>query len=128
MSQQKYELTTDQAEREASGAHSYGRSDPPAVILGGTVTALSVARSRWEAGISVYVLDRRDSPVCCLHWRLRRRPGKRTSGARARQMQAQCASSEAWAGGRDSSASEVISSGPWAADSSTSVASSAERA
>ena len=25
MSEQKYELTTDQAEREASGAHSYGR-------------------------------------------------------------------------------------------------------
>ncbi len=41
---------------------------------------------------------------------------------------AQCASSEACAGGRDSSASEVISSGPWAASSSTSVASSAERA
>ncbi len=40
----------------------------------------------------------------------------------------QCASSEACAGGRDSSASEVISSGPWAAASSTSVASSAERA
>ena len=40
----------------------------------------------------------------------------------------QCASSEACAGGRDSSASEVISSGPWAASSSTSVASSAERA
>jgi D-aspartate ligase len=37
--------------------------DPPAVILGGRVTALSVARSLWEAGISVYVLDRRDSPV-----------------------------------------------------------------
>jgi D-aspartate ligase len=37
--------------------------DPPAVVLGGTVTALSVARSLWEAGISVYVLDRRDSPV-----------------------------------------------------------------
>ena len=40
----------------------------------------------------------------------------------------QCASSEAWAGGLDSSASEVISSWPWAAVSSTSVASSAERA
>lgn len=36
---------------------------PPAVVLGGTVTALSVARSFWKAGIAVYVLDRRDSPV-----------------------------------------------------------------
>jgi D-aspartate ligase len=45
-------------------AETAARSDlPPAVVLGGTVTALSVARSLWEAGISVYVLDRRDSPA-----------------------------------------------------------------
>jgi D-aspartate ligase len=36
---------------------------PPAVILGGAVTALSVARSLTDAGISVYVLDHRASPV-----------------------------------------------------------------
>jgi D-aspartate ligase len=35
----------------------------PAVILGGTVTALSVARSLADSGIEVYVLDHRDSPV-----------------------------------------------------------------
>ncbi|HWM54248.1 MAG TPA: hypothetical protein VNO20_02515 [Solirubrobacterales bacterium] len=38
-------------------------SDPPAIVLGGTVTALSVARSLWDAGIQVHVLDRRDSPA-----------------------------------------------------------------
>lgn len=37
--------------------------DPPAIVLGGTVTALSVARSLWRAGIEVHVLDRRDSPA-----------------------------------------------------------------
>ncbi len=37
--------------------------DPPAVLLGGTLTALSVARSLTTAGIPVYVLDRRDSPA-----------------------------------------------------------------
>ena len=43
-------------------------------------------------------------------------------------MTAQCGSSPVAAGGRDSSASEVIASAPRAASSSTSVASSAERA
>jgi predicted ATP-grasp superfamily ATP-dependent carboligase len=38
-------------------------SDPPAIILGGAVTALSVARSLHVAGIPVYVLDRCESPV-----------------------------------------------------------------
>ena len=47
---------------------------------------------------------------------------------RARPRLSQCASSAAWAGGRDSSASEVSSSTPREASSSTSVASSAERA
>jgi hypothetical protein len=56
-----------------------------------------------------------------------------TRQARARRVGAalasvQWASSEAWAGGRDSSASEVISSVPRAAASSTSVASWDERA
>jgi D-aspartate ligase len=37
--------------------------NPPAVILGGTVTALSVARSLTDAGVVVYVLDEPDSPV-----------------------------------------------------------------
>jgi D-aspartate ligase len=37
--------------------------NPPAVILGGTVTALSVARSLTDAGVVVYVLDASDSPV-----------------------------------------------------------------
>ena len=36
---------------------------PAAVVLGGTVTALSVARSLTDSGIEVYVLDHRDSPV-----------------------------------------------------------------
>jgi D-aspartate ligase len=40
-----------------------GSVGPPAVILGGTVAALSVARSLWQAGVPVYVLDRRDSPA-----------------------------------------------------------------
>ena len=38
-------------------------SNPPAVILGGTVTALSVARSLTDAGVTVHVLDGRGSPV-----------------------------------------------------------------
>jgi D-aspartate ligase len=45
----------------ASGAGS--GANPPAVILGGTVTALSVARSLADAGVTVYVLDHRDSPA-----------------------------------------------------------------
>jgi predicted ATP-grasp superfamily ATP-dependent carboligase len=35
----------------------------PAVILGGDVTALSVARSLTDAGVEVHVLDTHDSPV-----------------------------------------------------------------
>jgi predicted ATP-grasp superfamily ATP-dependent carboligase len=38
-------------------------ANPPAVILGGTITALSVARSLAAAGVAVTVLDRRDSPA-----------------------------------------------------------------
>jgi predicted ATP-grasp superfamily ATP-dependent carboligase len=38
-------------------------SNPPAVILGGSITALSVARSLAAAGVAVTVLDRRDSPA-----------------------------------------------------------------
>ena len=40
----------------------HGRG-PIAVILGGTVTALSVARSLTDAGVAVHVLDGRNSPV-----------------------------------------------------------------
>ena len=57
-----------------------------------------------------------------------RKEPRRLSRPRGSGAVAQCASSEACAGGRDSSASEVISSWPWAASSSTSVASWAERA
>ncbi len=45
-----------QVQRDALG-------NPPAVVLGGTVAALSVARSLWKAGIEVHVLDRRSSPA-----------------------------------------------------------------
>ena len=45
-------------------------SNPPAILLGGTVTALSVARSLSDAGVEVHVLDHRNSPV--RHSRLRR--------------------------------------------------------
>lgn len=38
-------------------------SDPPAVVLGGSLTGLSVARSLAAAGIRAYVLDRRSSPA-----------------------------------------------------------------
>jgi D-aspartate ligase len=38
-------------------------SNPPAILLGGTVTALSVARSLTDAGVEVHVLDHRNSPV-----------------------------------------------------------------
>ena len=37
--------------------------DPPAAILGGGVTALSVARSLARAGITIHVLDRPSSPA-----------------------------------------------------------------
>lgn len=36
---------------------------PPAIVLGGTVTAISIARSLWDAGVEVHVLDRHDSPA-----------------------------------------------------------------
>ncbi len=47
----------DPATRKASAPN------PSAVILGGAVTALSVARSLTNAGVPVWVLDRRDSPA-----------------------------------------------------------------
>ena len=59
-------------------------------------------------------------------WRYRTRR-RAQAGARAGQPAAQWRSSPVAAGGRDSSASEVIASVPRAASSSTSVASSAER-
>jgi D-aspartate ligase len=43
--------------------------EPPAVILGGAQTALSVARSLSDSGVTVFVLDRPDSP--CRHSRMR---------------------------------------------------------
>ena len=49
--------------REQTATRRGALDDPPAVVLGGTVTALSVARSLWEAGVQVHVLDRRDSPA-----------------------------------------------------------------
>src|SRR5437588_1317481 len=49
--------------RSRSATYRPPMSNPPAVILGGTLTALSVARSLTAAGIPVTVLDRRDSPV-----------------------------------------------------------------
>jgi D-aspartate ligase len=44
-------------------ARNASAPNPPAVILGGAVTALSVARSLTDAGVPVYVLDRSDSPA-----------------------------------------------------------------
>jgi predicted ATP-grasp superfamily ATP-dependent carboligase len=38
-------------------------SNPPAIVLGGTVTALSIARSLADAGVPAYVLDHRGSPA-----------------------------------------------------------------
>ncbi len=35
---------------------------PPAVVLGGTITGLSLARSLTDAGVEVVVLDKRESP------------------------------------------------------------------
>jgi len=49
--------------RSYPAARKAPAANPPAVILGGAVTALSVARSLTDAGVAVYVLDRRDSPV-----------------------------------------------------------------
>jgi predicted ATP-grasp superfamily ATP-dependent carboligase/alpha-beta hydrolase superfamily lysophospholipase len=50
----------------AASVHGDGGSamrNPPAVILGGALTALSVARSLTDAGVSVYVLDGPESPA-----------------------------------------------------------------
>jgi D-aspartate ligase len=44
-----------------------GAQNVPAVILGGRVTALSVARSLTRAGVTVYTLDDRDSPTRASH-------------------------------------------------------------
>jgi hypothetical protein len=60
-------------------------------------------------------------------WRGRRRAARGRAGPRAQAEAAQWGSSPVEAGGRDSSASDVIASFPRAASSSTSVASSAER-
>lgn len=48
---------------ESIGGAGATADGPPAVVLGGTVTALSVARSLWRAGVAVQVLDRSDSPA-----------------------------------------------------------------
>lgn len=49
--------------REQTATRRGALDGPPAIVLGGTVTALSVARSLWEAGVEVHVLDRHDSPA-----------------------------------------------------------------
>jgi D-aspartate ligase len=49
--------------REQTATRRGALGDPPAIVLGGTVTALSIARSLWEAGVEVHVLDRYDSPA-----------------------------------------------------------------
>lgn len=49
--------------REQTATRRGALDNPPAVVLGGTVTALSVARGLWEAGVEVHVLDRHDSPA-----------------------------------------------------------------
>lgn len=49
--------------REQTATRRGALDDPPAIVLGGTVTALSIARSLWEAGVEVHVLDRPDSPA-----------------------------------------------------------------
>lgn len=49
--------------REQTATRRGALDNPPAIVLGGTVTALSVARSLWEAGVEVHVLDRHDSPA-----------------------------------------------------------------
>jgi predicted ATP-grasp superfamily ATP-dependent carboligase/alpha-beta hydrolase superfamily lysophospholipase len=46
---------------DGDGGRAVG--NPPAVVLGGMLTALSVARSLADAGVSVYVLDGPESPV-----------------------------------------------------------------
>lgn len=54
---------TSPPSREQSATQRRALDGPPAIVLGGTVTALSIARSLWDAGIQVHVLDRRDSPA-----------------------------------------------------------------
>jgi predicted ATP-grasp superfamily ATP-dependent carboligase len=49
--------------RGASTSSKAAAQNAPAVILGGRVTALSVARSLTGAGVEVYTLDDRDSPA-----------------------------------------------------------------
>jgi len=49
--------------RAAHAGRRAAASTPPAVVLGGAVTALSVTRSLADAGVTVYALDRHDSPV-----------------------------------------------------------------
>jgi D-aspartate ligase len=49
--------------RANPAARKASAPNPPAIILGGAVTALSVARSLTDAGVPVFVLDRRDSPA-----------------------------------------------------------------
>ena len=206
MSEQTYEFTTDQAEREASGAHAYGRyleefevgavykhwpaktvtesddhlfclitmnhhplhlNDVYAkgsqqgrnVVVGPLVYSLALGMSVSDVsgkaianlateelshpnpvfhGDTLFceteVLDvkpsksKPDRGVVKVHTRVLNQdgvlvaefkrlvlvPASRTASRRRRDAieELQCASSEAWAGGRDSSASEVISSGP----------------
>jgi len=49
--------------QDGAAAGKIGPDDPPAVILGGGLTALSAVRGLADAGALVYVLDRHDSPA-----------------------------------------------------------------
>ena len=49
------------ADERARGPHA--GSNPPAVLLGGSANAVSVARSLWAAGVPVVALGHADSPV-----------------------------------------------------------------
>ena len=85
-------------------------------------------RKRRRDGAQDAVRRARPARSLCAAIRPRRSSSPARSSVGLRKSGAQWASSAAWAGGRDSSAREVISSVPRAASSSTSIASSSVRA
>ena len=122
-----YAFHADRPRLRARSPERTSSSRPPATasIVPPPVCSIASRSRSWRSSAARSAPDaHRFRGATCLANAMRMLQGHAWSGP----AEAQCASSEACAGGRDSSASEVISSGPRAASSSTSVASSAERA
>ena len=118
-----------QLQSEIFGTVTMGYGDLFVAALLGAVLA-SQWRRQWQAAVLTLVHRGRVRPAVLLHQRAAGDGAGGPGADRDRGLAAVqcCPSPPVDAGGRDSSASEVIASVPRAASSSTSVASSADRA